>query len=376
MKNFTVLKRDSESKARAGILRTEHSEIETPVFMPVGTLGTVKAIEQRELAEMNANIILGNTYHLYLRPGNDVMKAAGGLHRFMNWDRSILTDSGGFQVFSLTSLRKIREEGVEFSSHIDGSKHLFSPEKVIDTERIIGSDIMMPLDICMPNPSGYNANVEAIEITHRWESRCFEHFRNTKDLYGHSQMLFSICQGSTYEDLRIKSIEYLSTLDFDGYAIGGLAVGEPNKNMYDLVDLSTDRLPVEKPRYLMGVGTPIDILENVERGVDMFDCVLPTRNARHGRLFTSKGEINLKNAKYKYDFDSPDEDYQTYTSKNFSLSYLRHLFMTGEILGMQLASIHNVGFYLEFMKRIRFAILEGKFKEFKKLFIEKYSENK
>ena len=375
MKNFTVLKRDSESKARAGILRTEHSEIETPVFMPVGTLGTVKAIEQRELTEMNANIILGNTYHLYLRPGTDVLKAAGGLHRFMNWKRSLLTDSGGFQVFSLTSLRKVREDGVEFSSHIDGSKHFFSPEKVIDTERIIGSDIMMPLDICMPNPSSYKDNVNALEITHKWESRCLEHFRNTEDLYGHRQMLFSICQGSTYEDLRKKSIEYLSSLDFDGYAIGGLAVGEPNEQMYDIVDFSTEKLPEDKPGYLMGVGTPIDILENVERGVDMFDCVLPTRNARHGRLFTSKGEINLKNAKYKYDFDSPDEDYQTYTSKNFSLSYLRHLFMSGEILGMQLASIHNVGFYLEFMKRIRFAILEGSFKKFKKSFIQKYSEN-
>lgn len=376
MNSFTVVKSDDRCKARAGVLKTAHSEIQTPVFMPVGTLGTVKAVEQRELMDMDASIILGNTYHLYLRPGNDVMKAAGGLHRFMNWQNSLLTDSGGFQVFSLTSLRKVKEDGVEFSSHLDGSKHFFSPEKVIDTERIIGSDIMMPLDICMPNPSGHNDNVKALEMTHAWETRCLHHFKNTEGLYEHRQMLFSICQGSTFEDLRLRSIETLAAMDFDGNAIGGLAVGEPNGQMYDIVDLSTNHLPKDKPRYLMGVGTPVDILENVERGVDMFDCVMPTRNARHGRLFTSHGEINIKNAKYKNNFNSPDEEYRTYTSKNFSLSYLRHLFMSGEILGMQLASIHNIGFYLEFMKRIRFAILEGRFKEFKKSFLDKYLNNK
>lgn len=376
MNSFTVVKSDGTCKARAGVLKTDHSEIQTPVFMPVGTLGTVKAVEQRELTDMDASIILGNTYHLYLRPGNEVMKAAGGLHRFMNWQRSLLTDSGGFQVFSLTSLRKVKDEGVEFSSHLDGSKHFFSPEKVIDTERIIGSDIMMPLDICMPNPSEHKDNVKALEITHNWETRCLHHFKNTDGLYGHRQMLFSICQGSTFEDLRVRSIETLAAMDFDGNAIGGLAVGEPNEQMYDIVDLSTNHLPEDKPRYLMGVGTPVDILENVERGVDMFDCVMPTRNARHGRLFTSHGEINIKNAKYKSNFDSPDEEYPTYTSKNFSLSYLRHLFISGEILGMQLASIHNIGFYLEFMKRIRFAILEGRFKEFKKSFLDKYLNNK
>lgn len=372
MKRFNIEYVQPGCKARAGVLTTEHSEILTPAFMPVGTLGTVKAVEQRELTEMNAKIILGNTYHLNLRPGVEVLKQAGGLHKFMNWNRSILTDSGGFQIFSLTKLKKINDDGVEFSSHLDGTRHFFTPETVIDIERIIGSDIMMPLDICMPNPSDYKDNLKSLEITHNWESRCLKQFKNTDSYYGYSQMLFSICQGSTYKDLRKQSIEILSEMDFDGNAIGGLAVGEPNELMYDIVDFSTDNLPQDKPRYLMGVGTPVDILENVERGVDLFDCVIPTRNARHGRLFTSNGELNIKNAKYKNNFNSPDEDYKTYTSENFTLAYLRHLFISGEILGMQLASIHNVGFYLEFMKRIRIAILEGRFIEFKKDFLKKY----
>lgn len=373
-KFFEVLsnKKAAGIKARPGIIKTEHSEIETPVFMPVGTLGNVKAIEHRELDEFDTRIILGNTYHLFLRPGMEVMENAGGLHKFMNWNKSILTDSGGFQFFSLSKLNKNTEDGVEFSSHLNGDKFFFTPEKVIDIQRSIGSDIMMPLDECLPHPSEKPVVERSIGLTSRWEKRCFEHYKNSKDLYGHTQKLFSINQGSTFPDLRKRSIEDLIQIDFDGHAIGGLAVGEESSLMYDTVDLATDLLPEEKPRYLMGVGTPVDLLECVERGIDMFDCVMPTRNARHGRIFTTDGEINIKSAKLKNNFDSPDNDCKTYTSENFSLAYLRHLFISKEILGIQLLSIHNIGFYLNLMKGIRKSLKDGTFKEFKKSFLERY----
>ena len=373
-KFFEVLSNNKAAgiKARSGIIKTEHSEIETPVFMPVGTLGNVKAIEHRELDEFDTRIILGNTYHLFLRPGMEVMENAGGLHKFMNWNKSILTDSGGFQFFSLSKLNKNTEDGVEFSSHLNGDKFFFTPEKVIDIQRSIGSDIMMPLDECLPHPSEKPVVERSIGLTSRWEKRCYIHHMNSKDLYGHTQKLFSINQGSTFPDLRKRSIEDLIQIDFDGHAIGGLAVGEESSLMYDTVDLATDLLPEEKPRYLMGVGTPVDLLECVERGIDMFDCVMPTRNARHGRIFTTDGEINIKSAKLKNNFDSPDNDCKTYTSENFSLAYLRHLFISKEILGIQLLSIHNIGFYLNLMKGIRKSIKDGTFKEFKKGFLERY----
>jgi len=373
-KFFTVLSISNESgiKARTGLIKTDHSQIETPVFMPVGTLGTVKAMEQRELYELNAEIILANTYHLFLRPGIEVLENAGGLHKFMNWNKSILTDSGGFQIFSLAKLRTITKEGVEFSSHLNGDKYFFTPEKVIDIQRVIGSDIIMSLDECLPHPSDESVVKRSIALTFEWEKRCYEHFKLTQERYGHSQRLFSINQGSTFKELRKKSIEDLTLMDFDGHAIGGLAVGEENNLMYDVVDHSTDYLPVEKPRYLMGVGTPADLIECVERGIDMFDCVMPTRNARHGRLFTTYGEVNIKSARYKNDFRSPDEECDTYTSLNFSLSYLRHLFISNEILGIQLATIHNLGFYFNLMKNLRNAIKSDSLKEFKKVFHEKY----
>jgi queuine tRNA-ribosyltransferase len=378
IKFFNVLSYSKEPgvKARTGLINTFHSEIETPVFMPVGTAGTVKAIENRELKEFDTRIILGNTYHLYLRPGIDVLKNARGLHKLMNWDKSLLTDSGGFQVFSLSSLKKISENGVIFSSHIDGSKHLFTPEKVIEIQRVVGSDILMPLDECLQNPSEWKTVSKSLNRTHNWEKRCLECFYNSESFYGYNQYIFSICQGSIYKDLRKQSIEFLSELDFAGNAIGGLAVGEKNDVMYEVTDYCTDFLAKDKPRYLMGVGTPVDLIECVERGIDMFDCVLPTRNARHGRLFTTYGEINIKNAKYQNDFNSPDDVCKTYTSENFSLAYLRHLFMSKEILGYQLATIHNIGFYQSLMKNIREAVKENKFLEFKKSFLEKYLSKK
>lgn len=374
-KFFNVLYKSEEKgcKARIGIIKTDHSEIETPVFMPVGTLGTVKAIEQRELYEMDARIILGNTYHLYMRPGMEIMQSAGGLHKFMNWKNSLLTDSGGFQVFSLSKMNKIKEDGVEFSSHLDGSKHMFTPESVIETQRIIGSDIMMPLDECMPYPVDLSRAEKSIAQTFKWEKRCYEAYKNSSDRYGHRQFLFSINQGSTFKELRKRSIEELATLDFDGNAIGGLAVGEENELMYEITDYCTDYMSEEKPRYLMGVGTPVDLLESVERGVDMFDCVMPTRNARHGRIFTTNGEVNIKGAKYKNNHGCIDEECKTYTSENYSFAYLRHLFIAGEILGSQLASIHNIGFYLQLMRNIRTAIKEKRFTEFKKEFLSKYN---
>jgi queuine tRNA-ribosyltransferase len=372
---FKVLCNTNEPgvKARNGRIKTEHSVFETPVFMPVGTLGTVKAVENRELEEMNCEIILGNSYHLYLRPGTEILNKAGGHHRFMNWKHSLLTDSGGFQVFSLASLKKVTDEGVIFTSHLDGSKHIFTPEIVTEIQRAIGSDIMMPLDECLPYPSEKGVVEKSVKRTYEWEKKCMVAFTDSGPLYGHHQFLFSINQGSTCRDLRKQSIESLNELGFDGNAIGGLAVGEKPDEMYEVVDCCTDYLSAEKPRYLMGVGTPLDILECVERGVDMFDCVMPTRNARHGRLFTTYGELNMRNAKFAYDFRLADEECRTYTSENFSLSYLRHLFMSKEIMALQLASIHNTGFYLRLMKNIREAIKENRFLKFKKEFIEKYT---
>lgn len=376
MNYFTVLSNSFDTKARTGVIKTEHSVIETPVFMPVGTTGAVKALEHRELDEFDTRIILGNTYHLFLRPGMEVMENAGGLHRFMNWSKSILTDSGGFQIFSLAKLKKTFEEGVEFASHLNGDKFFFTPEKVIDIQRTIGSDIMMPLDECLPHSADPVTAKKSVDLTTRWEKRCFEHFKNTKGNYNFEQRLFSINQGGTNHELRKRSINELVQIGFDGHAIGGLAVGEENSLMYDTTDFCTDHLPIDKPRYLMGVGTPVDLLESVERGIDMFDCVMPTRNARHGRLFTTYGEINIKSAKYKDDFNSPDEECLTYTSGNFTLAYLRHLFNSNEILGIQLATIHNVGFYLKLMKDIRQAIKDNSFLRFKKDFLEKYTASK
>ena len=377
MNFFNVLCNSTEGiKARCGIIKTSHSEIETPVFMPVGTLGTVKAVDLSYLNNFDCRILLSNTYHLYLRPGCDVLENAGGLHKFMNWNKSILTDSGGFQIFSLSDLKKITGEGVEFSSHIDGSKHFFTPEKVVDIQRIIGSDIMMPLDECMPYPISEKDAIKSLEITHNWEKRCLDHFVNSESKYGFEQFLFSINQGSTNKNLRKESIEFLDSLNFSGNAIGGLAVGEPKELMNETVEYCVSIMNPEKPVYLMGVGTPEDLLNCIENGVDMFDCVLPTRNARHGKLYTTYGEINIKNLKYKFDNNSPDEECKTYTSENYSLSYLRHLFLSGEILGSILISIHNLGFYLNLMKNIRVAIKENRFLNFKKDFLDKYLSNK
>jgi queuine tRNA-ribosyltransferase len=369
---FTLLKTDTETSARAGVLKTDHGEIQTPIFMPVGTQGTVKAIEQRELHEIGAQIILGNTYHLYLRPGNDVLFKAGGLHKFMNWQKPILTDSGGYQIFSLKELRKLTEEGAAFQSHIDGSKHFFSPESVMEIEKFIGSDIMMVLDECTPYPATHDYAKTSMERSMRWAERCKTAFKNTPQKYEHRQFLFGIGQGSTFKDLRRESIERLREIDFDGYAIGGLAVGEPAEHMYETVEFSTPLLPQDKPRYLMGVGTPQNILENIERGIDMFDCVMPTRNARNGQLFTTRGKINIKNAKYKFSDEKIDENIDSYASQNFSMGYLRHLFVADEILALILASQHNIAFYLWLTRTAREKILEGTFRQWKREFLEQF----
>lgn len=375
MERFKLLKTDNDTKARVGILKTDHSEIETPVFMPVGTLGTVKGIEQRELQNFDTRVILGNTYHLYLRPGNEVIKHFGGLHKFINWDRSILTDSGGYQVFSLQDIRKIDENGVEFKSHIDGSKHYFSPQSVIDTQRVFGSDIMMVLDECVPYPSEKKYVADSIELSLDWAKKCKVHWKNKGPLWGHDQMLFGIGQGGTFKDLRKEYIERMIEIGFDGYAIGGLSVGEPNDIMYEFADHSTDYLPKESPRYLMGVGTPIDLLENIERGIDMFDCVMPTRNARNGQLFTTRGKINIRNKKFQLSDEVIDENIDSYASQNFSLGYLRHLFISGETLALILASQHNIAFYLWLAKTARNKILSGEFKKWKKEFLDNYNHN-
>lgn len=372
---FTLLGKDQESKARAGLLETGHGTIETPIFMPVGTAGTVKAVHFHELKEdISAQIILGNTYHLYLRPGMETLSKAGGLHKFNSWDRPILTDSGGYQVFSLSANRKIREEGVTFRSHIDGSKHVFSPESVMDIQRTIGADIIMAFDECTPWPCEKAYAKNSLGITHRWLKRCIRRLAETSPLYGHDQSLFPIVQGSTFADLRRESAEFVADCGCDGNAIGGLSVGEPAEMMYEMTELVCSILPQDKPRYLMGVGTPANILENIALGVDMFDCVMPTRNGRNGMLFTSKGIINIRNEKWKHDFSPLDEDNHTFVDTLHSRAYLRHLFVSGEILGSQIASIHNLGFYLWLVKEARKHIMEGDFTTWKKEMLSKVDQ--
>lgn len=359
---------DAGSQARAGVLTTDHGEIPTPIFMPVGTQGSVKAVHQRELQEdIDAKIILGNTYHLYLRPGMEILRAAGGLHKFIGWDRPLLTDSGGFQVFSLAENRKIKEEGCTFRSHIDGSKHLFTPEGVMDIERIIGADIMMAFDECAPGESDHRYAKRAMELTHRWLDRCVQRFNETKPLYGHHQALFPIVQGCQYADLRKISAEYIASKDAEGYAIGGLAVGEPTEKMYEMIEVVNDILPQDRPRYLMGVGTPANLLEAIERGVDMFDCVMPTRNGRNGLLFTAHGTINIKNKKWEDCFDPIDPESDAECDHVYTLAYLHHLIKSEEILGLQICSIHNLAFYLRLVKEAREHIVAGDFGRWKEM---------
>lgn len=363
---FDLLHTDSASKARAGLITTDHGTIETPIFMPVGTAGTVKAVHQRELSDdIKAQIILGNTYHLYLRPGMNVLQSAGGLHKFNGWDKPILTDSGGFQVYSLSGTRKLKEEGVEFRSHIDGSKHIFTPESVMDVQRTIGADIIMAFDECTPYPCEYDYARKSMAMTHRWLDRCINRFDNTQPQYGHSQTLFPIVQGSVYKDLRQQSAKYIADQNREGNAIGGLSVGEPAEQMYELTDVVTDILPKEKPRYLMGVGTPENILECIALGVDMFDCVMPTRNARHGLLFTRKGIINIRNEKWRNDHSALDENGTSHVDSFYSKAYLRHLVHSDEILGAMIASVHNLAFYLSLVKEARTRILDGTFSAWK-----------
>lgn len=363
---FSILGRDAQSSARAGQIKTDHGTIQTPIFMPVGTAGTVKAVHQRELKEdVKAEIILGNTYHLYLRPGLEILKSAGGLHGFNGWERPILTDSGGYQVYSLSDRRKLNEEGVTFQSHIDGSRHKFSPENVMDIQRIIGADIIMAFDECTPYPCEYGYAERSMKLTHQWLSRCVKRFHETDPLYGYNQSLFPIVQGSTYADLRRESAEYIASVGAEGNAIGGLSVGEPHEIMYEMTALVCSILPDEKPRYLMGVGTPANILESIALGVDMFDCVMPTRNGRNGMLFTSQGIINIRNEKWKSDFSQIDSDGQMFVDAQYSKAYLRHLFVAGEMLGSMIASLHNLGFYLWLVREARKHILEGDFMQWK-----------
>lgn len=374
--DFKVLQKDNKSKARAGVIKTDHGEIRTPIFMPVGTQGTVKSVTQKALKdEVNPDIILGNTYHLYLRPGTEILEKAGGLHRFMSWDRPILTDSGGFQVYSLSELRKLKKDGVEFKSHLDGSKHYFTPEKVIQIQRSIGADIIMPLDECTPYPCDYDYAKKSKELTTKWAYLNKEAFENSVPLYGHNQFLFGIIQGSTYLDLREQSAKELIQIGFDGYSIGGLAVGEPAEEMYKICEMLDDVIPQNKPRYLMGVGRPENILESIERGVDMFDCVMPTRNARNAYLFTSQGIVSMRNAAYKDDFEPIDSECDCYTCKNHTRAYLRHLFNAKEILAYELATIHNLKFYLNLVRTAREKIIEGTFTEWKSLIVNKLSKN-
>lgn len=363
---FTLQAQDKLSKARAGVVETAHGPIQTPIFMPVGTAGTVKAIHQHELKnDIEAQIILGNTYHLYLRPGLNVLNKAGGLHKFNGWDGPILTDSGGYQVYSLTEVRKIKEEGVTFRSHIDGSKHLFTPENVMDTQRIIGADIIMAFDECTPYPCDYNYARRSLDMTHRWLKRCVDRFDSTDPLYGYDQTLFPIVQGSVYKDLRIKSAETIASFNRDGNAIGGLSVGEPAEEMYAMTEVVCDILPHDKPRYLMGVGTPVNILENIALGVDMFDCVMPTRNARNGMLFTQNGIINIKNEKWKDDFSPIEVESDLHADQFYSKAYLRHLIKSQEILGAQIASLHNLHFYLWLVNQARERIIDGTYYDWK-----------
>ena len=370
--DFKLVAEDKGSKARAGVVTTDHGQIETPIFMPVGTAGTVKAVHQRELKDdVEAQIILGNTYHLYLRPGLDVIEGAGGLHKFNGWDGPILTDSGGYQVYSLANTRKIKEEGVTFKSHIDGSKHTFTPEYAIDIQRTIGADIIMAFDECTPYPCEYGYARESMEMTHRWLKRCCDRFDATTDKYGYSQTLFPIVQGSTYNDLRVKSAETIASFEREGNAIGGLSVGEPAEMMYEHTEIVCDILPTDKPRYLMGVGTPENILECIALGVDMFDCVMPTRNARHGLLFTSEGIINIRNEKWKSDHSPVDEALGGYVDTFYSKAYLRHLTHSKEMLGAQIGSIHNLTFYLWLVKEARKQIKQGTFIDWKNIMVKK-----
>ncbi|MBR7102736.1 MAG: tRNA guanosine(34) transglycosylase Tgt [Tidjanibacter sp.] len=362
---FELLHTLPSSRARAGLITTENGVIETPIFMPVGTAASVKGIFHRDLEDVGAQIILANTYHLYLRPGTEVLEAAGGIHGFSTWQRPVLTDSGGFQVFSLAACRKLTEEGCRFSSHIDGSKHLFTPESVIDTQRSIGADVMMAFDECPPGDSDYRYAARSLDLTHRWLERCFNRYHSTAPKYGYHQSLFPIVQGCVYPDLRVRSAEFVQQFDADGYAIGGLAVGEPTEKMYEMVELVNDVLPTDRPRYLMGVGTPVNLLENIERGVDMFDCVMPTRNGRNGMLFTSEGIINIRNEKWKNDFSPIDPAGTAFVDTLYSKAYLRHLNISGEMMAAQIASLHNIGFYLWLVKEARRRIIDGTFAEWK-----------
>jgi len=373
--HFDISHKDKDSSARAGALHTDHGVIETPIFMPVGTAGSVKGVHQRELKEdINAEIILGNTYHLFLRPGMDVIENAGGLHQFINWDRPILTDSGGYQVYSLSGARKITEEGVKFQSHIDGSYHHFTPEKAIDIQRSIGADIIMAFDECTPYPCDYAYAKNSMKMTHRWLKRCMDQMDKTSCAYGYNQALFPIVQGSTYKDLRQESAKVISSFGAVGNAIGGLSVGEPEEDLYEMTALVTEILPKEKPRYLMGVGTPWNLLECIALGVDMFDCVMPSRNARHGLLFTAQGTINIKNKKWSKDFSVIDSESSCFVDQNYSKAYLRHLLKSGEYLGMQIATIHNLSFYLRLMKESRSRIIDGSFTSWKNKMVKQMNQ--
>jgi len=372
---YTLLHTDKNSGARAGLIETAHGNIETPIFMPVGTAGTVKAVHQRELKnDIEAQIILGNTYHLYLRPGIKTIEDAGGLHKFNGWRQPILTDSGGYQIFSLANQRKLSEDGATFKSHIDGSKHFFSPESVIDIQRSIGADIIMAFDECTPYPCDLNYAQNSLNLTHRWLDRCIDQFNKTESKYDYPQALFPIVQGSVYKDLRVKSAEYIASKNCFGNAIGGLSVGEPAEEMYAMTDLVTTILPKDKPRYLMGVGTPINLLECISLGIDMFDCVMPTRNARHGLLFTQNGVINIRNEKWKNDFSALDENGTTFADKDYTKAYLRHLIVCNELLASQIASIHNLGFYLWLIKEARKRILEDTFVDWKNTMVKKLAQ--
>jgi queuine tRNA-ribosyltransferase len=372
---FDLLATDAQSKARAGTITTDHGTIETPIFMPVGTVASVKGVHQRELKdEINPDIILGNTYHLYLRPQTQILEKAGGLHKFMNWDRNILTDSGGYQVYSLSANRKIKEEGVKFKSHIDGSYHFFTPENVMEIQRTIGADIIMAFDECTPYPCDYRYAQRSMHMTHRWLDRCINHLDKVPVKYGYEQTFFPIIQGSTYKDLRQQSAEYIANAGAQGNAIGGLSVGEPAEEMYAMTEIVTAILPEDKPRYLMGVGTPINILENIALGIDMFDCVMPTRNARNGMLFTANGTINIKNKKWEDDFSPVDEMGLTFVDTEYTKAYLRHLFAANEYLGKQIATIHNLGFYMWLVREARKHILAGDFRPWKEMMVKNMSQ--
>ncbi len=372
---FDLLKKDPQSKARAGSITTDHGVIETPIFMPVGTVASVKGVHQRELKQdINPDIILGNTYHLYLRPQTEILEKAGGLHKFMNWDRNILTDSGGYQVYSLSANRKIKEEGVKFKSHIDGSYHFFTPENVMEIQRTIGADIIMAFDECTPYPCDYNYAKRSMKMTHRWLDRCINHLDTQPVKYGYDQAFFPIVQGSTYKDLRAQSAEYIANSNQVGNAIGGLSVGEPAEEMYAMTEVVCEILPEDKPRYLMGVGTPINILENIALGIDMFDCVMPTRNARNGMLFTANGTINIKNKKWEADFSPIDEMGITFVDTEYTKAYLRHLFAANEYLGKQIATIHNLGFYMWLVREARKHILAGDFKLWKEMMVKNMNQ--